>query len=71
MIICEFSLTILERLFTGKNPPEEIRVNAKFSESNALNEKIFKITKMNRVRPEYKRKILIACFKFSELSKEI
>ena len=65
------SLKILERSFTGKKPPEEINVKAKFNESKDLIEKIFKITKIRRVKPEYKRKIFIACLKTSELLKEI
>ena len=71
IIICEFSLIILERSFVGKKPPDEINVKAKFNESNALKEKILRIIKIKRVIPEYKRKILIACFNISELSKEM
>ena len=62
---------MLARSLTGKNPPDEISVNAKFNESKALIEKIFKIIKIESVRPEYKRKILIACFNTSELLKEM
>tara|TARA_Y100001936_G_scaffold238172_1_gene269663 strand:- start:392 stop:676 length:285 start_codon:yes stop_codon:yes gene_type:complete len=69
--ICEFSLIILERSFTGKNPPDEIKVNARFNESKVLIEKIFRIIKIKRVKPEYKRKIFVACFKISELLKDI
>jgi len=65
------SLTIVDKSFTGKKPPDEMIVNAKFNESNDLIEKIFKIINIKRVNPEYKKKILIACFKISELSKEI
>jgi hypothetical protein len=64
-------LKILERLFTGKKPPDEIKVKAKFNESNDLIEKMFKIMNIKRVKLEYKRKILIACFNISELLKEI
>ena len=71
MIIWEFSFIIFERSFTGRKPPDEISVNAKFNESNALIEKIFKITKIKRVRPEYNKKILVACLNISELSNEI
>ena len=71
IIICEFSLTILERSFTGKKPPEEISVKDKFNESKALIEKIFKTIKITNVRLEYKKKILIACFSISELSKDM
>tara|TARA_E500000331_G_C16796259_1_gene514596 strand:- start:24 stop:245 length:222 start_codon:yes stop_codon:yes gene_type:complete len=62
---------MLDRSLTGKNPPDEISVKAKFNESKALIEKIFKIIKIKSVRPEYKRKILIACFNTSELLKEM
>ena len=40
-IICEFSLKIFERSLTGKKPPDEISVKARFNESKALIEKIF------------------------------
>ena len=69
--IWEFSLIIFERSLTGKNPPDEIKVKAKFKESKDLIEKIFKIKKIKSVKAEYKRKIFIACFKISELFKEI
>tara|TARA_B100001173_G_scaffold282236_1_gene266988 strand:+ start:44 stop:316 length:273 start_codon:yes stop_codon:yes gene_type:complete len=65
------SLKIFERSFTGRNPPEEINVKAKFNESNALIEKKFKIIKIKSVRPEYRKKILIACFNISELLNEM
>ena len=69
--IWEFSFNILDKSFTGKKPPEEISVKAKFNESKDLIEKKFKITKIERVNPEYNKKILIACFTTSELFKEI
>ena len=50
--IWEFSLTINDKSFTGKKPPEEIKVNARFNESKVLNEKIFKITKIIKVNIE-------------------
>ena len=71
IIIWEFSFTILERLLTGKKPPDEISEKAKFNESKDLIEKIFKVIKMMRVIPEYRRNILITCFNTSELLKEI
>ncbi len=61
---------MFERSFTGKKPPEEMSVNAKFNESNDLIEKRFNVIKIIRVILEYKRKILIACFRISELLKE-
>ena len=70
-IIWEFCFNITERSLTGKKPPEEIKVKAKFKELKALIEKIFKIKKMIKVRTEYNKNIFIACLKISELSKEI
>ncbi len=71
IIIWEFSLKIFERSFTGKKPPEEISENAKFNESNARIEKILRIININKVNPEYKRKIFTACLNISELLNEI
>ena len=65
------SLIIFERSLTGKNPPEEIIVNAKFKESKALIEKKFKIKNIDNVKTEYKRKIFVTCLRISELLKEI
>ena len=70
-IIWVLSLTIKESSFTGKNPPEEIIVKAKFKESKVLIEKKFKTMNIKRVKDEYRRKILVTCFKISELLKEI
>ena len=66
-----FSLIIFERSFTGKNPPDEMSVRAKFNESKDLIEKIFKTKKIKSVIIEYRKKILIACFNISELLNEI
>ena len=66
-----FLLIIFERSFTGKKPPEEIKVNAKFNELKDLIEKIFKIIKIIKVKMNIIKKFLIACLKISELSKEI
>ena len=71
IIICEFSFTITDRSFAGKKPPEEMSVKAKFNESKVLREKIFNDIKITSVRPEYKRKILVACLSTSELSNEM
>ena len=71
IIIWEFSLNMLDKLLTGKKPPEDIKLKAKFNESKDLIEKIFKIMKIKRVKPEYNRKILTACFNTSEPSKEM
>ena len=58
-------------MFTGKNPPEEIRVNAKFNESKDRIDIRFKIIKIKSVNPEYRKKIFVACFKTSELLNEM
>ena len=71
MIIWAFSLIIIDKSLTGKKPPDEIIVKAKFNESNVLIEKMFKVININIVNDEYKIKILAACFKISELLKEI
>ena len=52
IIIWLFSLIVFERSFTGKNPPDEISVKAKFKESKVLIEKIFKTTKIINVSEE-------------------
>tara|TARA_B100001057_G_scaffold463726_1_gene518204 strand:+ start:715 stop:951 length:237 start_codon:yes stop_codon:yes gene_type:complete len=65
------SLIIIERSLTGKNPPEEIIVKAKFKESKVLIEKKFKIKKIDNVKAEYKKKIFVTCFKISELLNEM
>ena len=54
-----------ERSFTGRKPPDEIIVIAKFSELKDLIPKIFKIIKIDMVNPEYKKRIFIDCFKTS------
>ena len=56
---------------TGKKPPDEIIVRAKFREPNVLIEKIFKIKNINIVNDVYKIKIFAACFKIYELLKDI
>ena len=71
IIIWDFSLRITDRSFTGKKPPDDINVKAKFNESKDLIEKIFKTIKIRRVIIEYNKKIFNACLNISELSKEI
>ena len=71
MIICEFCLSIIDKSLTGKKPPDEIRVKAKFNELKVLIDEILRIKKMIKVKTEYNKNILIACLKISELSKEI
>ena len=65
IIICEFWISIVERSFTGKKPPDEIMVIARFSELNDLILNKLRITKITNVKLEYKRNILIVCFKTS------
>ena len=69
--ICELFIKILDKLFDGKKPPEEINVIAKFKELNILISNIFKIIKIPNVIDEYKRKIFNDCFKVSALLKDI
>ena len=71
IIIWGLFIKILERLFDGKKPPDEIIVIAKFKELNILISKIFKIIKIPKVIKEYKKKILYDCFKVSDLLKDI
>ena len=70
-IIWELFIKILDKLFDGKKPPDEIIVIARFKELNILTSKIFKIIKIPNVINEYKRKILNDCFKVSALLKEM
>jgi len=70
MIICVVFFKIFESSLVGKNPPDEIIVKAKFNESKLLTEIKFKTININNVKPEYNKKILIDCFKISELLKE-
>ena len=62
---------ILDKLFVGKNPPEDMMDIAKLNELNALTLSIFRIIKIEKVIIEYNRKILSDCFKVSALSKDI
>ena len=52
---------IEESSFTGRNPPDEIIVIAKFRELNDLIPKVFKIIKIDIVNPEYNKSIFIDC----------
>jgi len=71
IIICGLLIKILDKLFDGKNPPEEIIVIAKFNELNILISKMFRIIKIPNVISEYKTKIFNDCFKVSDLLKDI
>ena len=61
---------ILDSSFVGKNPPEEIIVNAKFNESNDRIDIKFKVINKKKVKPQYNKKILDVCFNISELLKD-
>ena len=71
IIIWKSFIKIDEISFTGRNPPEEIMVIAKFSELNDLIPKMFRIIKIDIVNPEYSKKILIDCYKISVELKDI
>ena len=63
-------LIILDKLFAGKKPPEEIKENAKFNESKVLMENKFNIMKITKVIPEYIKNTLIACLNISDVLNE-
>ena len=71
IIICKLFIKILDRLFDGKKPPEDIIVIDKFKELNILISNMFRIIKITSVINEYKRKIFNDCFKVSALLKDI
>jgi hypothetical protein len=58
---------MLDKLLTGRNPPEDINDIDKLNESNALKSKIFKITKIPNVNNIYKISILKDCFNVSDV----
>ena len=64
------SLIILDKLFVGKKPPEEINENAKFKESKVLIDSKLSIIKIIKVIPEYIKKTFIACLNTSEVLNE-
>ena len=49
IITWELFTNILDKLFVGKKPPDEIMVMAKFKELNNLKLKIFNIIKIENV----------------------
>tara|TARA_B100001057_G_scaffold157130_1_gene157692 strand:+ start:715 stop:948 length:234 start_codon:yes stop_codon:yes gene_type:complete len=65
------SFIIFERSLTGKNPPDEIIVKAKFSESNVLIENKFNNINIRIVSEEYNMNILVVCLKLSELLNDV
>ena len=52
IIIWKSFIKIDESSLTGRNPPEEIIVIARFSELNDLIPRIFKIINIDKVNPE-------------------
>ena len=60
----------LSKLFTDKNPPEEIMVKEKLKASKVLKFAIFKNIKIIKVKKEYKINTLKDCFKVSVLLKD-
>ena len=71
IITWELSFIILDKSFTGKNPPDEIIVKARFNESNVLIENRLSNINITTVKQEYSIKILVACLKLSELLKDV
>ena len=70
-IICELLDRMLDKLFAGKKPPEEIMVIAKFKELKTLILNKFKTMKIINVKTEYNKNILSDCLKVSALLKDI
>ena len=62
--------TMVDKLFTGKKPPDEINVIAKLNESKSLKLKIFKIKKIPNVNNIYKINIFDDCFNVSAVLKD-
>jgi len=58
---------MVDKLLTGKKPPDEINVNAKLNESKSLKSKTFKIRKITNVNNVYKINIFDDCFNVSEV----
>ena len=61
---------IFVRSLSGKKPPDDIKLNAKFNELKVRTENMFKTRKIINVKKEYSKKIFIACLKISLLSNE-
>ena len=58
---------MLDKLFTGKKPPDEISVMDKLNESKILKSRKFRITKIKNVNKVYKINIFDDCFKVSDV----
>tara|TARA_Y100001980_G_C14249614_1_gene95171 strand:+ start:253 stop:444 length:192 start_codon:yes stop_codon:yes gene_type:complete len=59
---------ILERSLSGRKPPDDIKLKARFNELKVRTENILKTKKITNVKKEYKKKIFMACLKISLLS---
>ena len=59
-------LTIADKLFTGKKPPDEINVIDRLNESKILKSRMLKVTKIANVNKIYKINIFEDCFKVSD-----
>jgi len=62
-----FVFNTVDRLLTGKKPPEEINDIDKLNESKNLKSKTFKKTNIKNVNNVYKINILDDCFKVSDV----
>ena len=62
-----FVFTMLDKLFTGRKPPDEINVIDKLNESKNLKSKTFKIRKITNVNNVYKINIFDDCFNVSDV----
>ena len=71
IIICGLFIRMLDKLFEGKKPPDEIIVIDKFNELNNLIPKIFNTIKIPNVIDEYNNRIFKDCFKVSALLNDI
>ena len=69
-MICVLFLMIFVRSLSGKKPPDDTKLNARFNELKVRTENMFKTRKIINVKKEYSKKILIACLKISLLSNE-
>ncbi len=62
---------MFDKLFAGRNPPEEIIVIARLSEVKVLILEMLSITNIPNVKIVYKTNILKDCFKVSDLLNDI
>ena len=62
-----FVFTMVDKLLTGKKPPDEINVIDRLNESKNLKSETFKIRKITNVNNVYKINIFDDCFNVSEV----